>query len=372
MKTYFKFLPTALVLAACGGQVNAPQGNLSELNAVEKRIDPSIQGPDRILLKQAMLLVPENQRESFTLITEDGRAISNKGLKAASVVQVLHPVQVAGSLYKYIETGQTFVLPDSIPVTAQSLREQSVVCSDGANTGGFYRSMSKPGTGTAGNQLHYWTAAQSDVILPTSINIKYNPTTHVQTETPYVLLGGWGADNLNNGVDAGLQANLKYANGQISYEWQIFLKVGATLAPSSSAVRFGNGQDVLLNLVVAPATTTATTSTAYLSASSGGQSVSVQLAAPGWTTTGATNVMKRLTGIAQNSTAQNGSSLGTTTWQNIKIGGYKNITPPFFTTNLVDWNGNGRYQCFNPNAFDVTLSDISIWDYFEDVSIAMQ
>jgi hypothetical protein len=356
---------TLFIIAACSSQPS-PVSDPSQPSGRSPAIDPSIQGTDRDLLTQAMLFVPEKQRENFTLTTDDGRIISNKPQLLRGTT-ALTSEYVSGNTYKYTQTDQQFaVVNDRLRDPAGISPMAAPTCTLGSNTGPFYRSSSKPGPGGAAGLLNYWTAAKAQVILPSTIKVATNLSQN-PTETPYVLLGGWGNNNDGLPVDAGLQGNYKKATN--TWEWQLFLKVSSTTATTASnaTLRFKNGQAVDLTFTVYRKSSTEIN--VQISASANGQTTAAQLSAPGWSTNGSQNIMKRLTGIAQaSSNFTNGSKLTETIWQNLQIGGTSG-TFPTVTAQYINWNNQGKLQCFNPNSTKVSLDAFSIWDYFEAISI---
>jgi hypothetical protein len=275
--------------------------------------------------------------------------------------------EVAPNTYRFKETGEVFYTIQECTDQNGASARAAPTCSTGANTGPYYRSMSRPGAGSGAGLLNYWTASRAAVTLPTSVTVK-RKSDGTNAETVYVILGGWGNNTDNSSAtDAGLQCNLK--QGSSACQWQIFLKSGSNTATSTSALRFTPGQTV--NLTFQVYRRSATVVEASIVASANGQSVATQVAATGWNTSGFNNVMKRLTGIAaasgQTTVTTVGSSVSTTSWDSIQIGGTQG-TYPALTTSFLNWYGYGNLQCFNPSS-RVYLGDLSVWDAFEDVII---
>lgn len=367
----FIFIYLALSLVACGRQ--ATDSLDAPTSFFDSWIPPNIQGQDRLAFQQAMSLVTPEQRNDFTLITLDGRILTNRPETKPNIQStLLHAEQVRGNIFRYKENGAAFIAPKDTDLLNAGLQPLALpVCSSGSTTGAFYRSISKPGPGGTVGLLNYWTAAKATVTLPTSLTVAVN--SGKQLETPYVLLGGWGSNDSGIAMDAGLQGNRKQdpTTGAVTWQWQIFFKSGTTTATSTSAVRFANGQDVDLSLLIYPSAGIGSSMVGILVASGGGQTVSVQNNASGWTSNGIRNVMKHGSFLAQNTTTLNGSGYGVTTWQNLFIGGYTGTRYPY-GSNYVNWSGNGQYQCFNPDAARISLSDISIRDYLEEITISMR
>ncbi|WP_229525767.1 hypothetical protein [Paenibacillus farraposensis] len=131
--------------------------------------------------------------------------------------------------------------------------------------------------------------ATTRIHLPSKKEIYENPSKYTSS-TGYVYMGGWG--NTNNAVDAGLQHSPKFN------DWAPFLLIEGNGGRLTFTPRFEGDQDIQMKFYVPSDGVVALVISGH---DISGTKVTKTFTgpAPGWTSTGNGNLIKRMTSMAQ-------------------------------------------------------------------------
>jgi hypothetical protein len=292
------------ILTSCVN--NSPNADSNDMNAW---IDPSIQGQERTIIANALRTLPETWRDNVVLLSEDGNYYVNK-LSLRGAFKKATPV--SEGLYA-MEDGTLLVAPQNQETESGSglSSQQTSTCRD-VGSGPYRKIATQPGVFNNLVPLAQFGYSKATVSLPAISNVgTKNPT----LEEGHLYLGG--TSSTGKEVDAGVQffINADYPNGG----WSAFARSGGysygpVMEPGTSlTMEFLVNADDQATLRLTGTKSTNPNNT---------NSLTFIHPVPGMLVSGAGNVLKRITSIAQNGgqNFESGAFLRGVTWSGATLG----------------------------------------------------